>query len=174
MVLAVIAGQRLGRVPAARAWVDRLSLRLPIAGRVASMVVYSRLASALATLLSSGVQLDRALQLAEHAVGNRVVAAKVRRVRDRVQGGETLTEALENTGGFPALLIRMVRVGESCGDLAGMLHNCNDHYEREIPRQIRKALAAGGPLLVLVLGAMVVWVALSIFMPLLQIGTALK
>lgn len=169
-----LGATRLRHVPPVRDALDRLVLRLPIIGRVMTLVTYARFASSLATLLSSGVQLDRALELSQYAVGNSYVRRAVARVRGRVQGGETLAEALTGTGGFPLLLIRMVRVGESSGDLVGMLRNSNEYFEREIPRVIRKALSAAGPVMVVSLGLMVVWVALAVFMPLMQIGAAVK
>jgi len=171
--LVLVAG-RLRHCPRVKHFLDGVLLRVPVAGHVASMVTFSRFSGSLATLLSSGVQLDRALQLAQHAVGNSVVARALQRTRDRVQGGETLTEAFSNTGGFPHLLIRMARLGESSGDLVGMLQNCNEYYERELPRAISRVLAAAAPMLVVLMGFMVVWVALSIFLPLLQIGSAIR
>jgi len=170
----VLAAGRLRHHPRVKRFLDRVLLRVPVAGHVVSMVAFSRLSGSLATLLSSGVQLDRALQLAQHAVGNSVIAKAVQRTRGRIQGGETLAEALGNTGGFPHLLIRLVRVGESSGDLVGMLQNCNEYYERELPRAIGRALSAAAPMLVVLMGFMVVWAALSIFLPLLQMGSAIR
>ncbi|MBD3235203.1 MAG: hypothetical protein GF330_00675 [Candidatus Eisenbacteria bacterium] len=170
----VLFATHLRHLPAVRDAIDRALLRLPVIGRVVHLVTYARFASSLATLLSSGVQLDRGLELAQFAVGNRVVSGAIGRVRDRVQGGETLADALVSTGGFPPLLVRMVRVGETSGDLVGMLQNTNDYFEREVPRVIRKALSAVGPIMVVTLGLMVVWVALAVFMPLMQIGEAVK
>jgi type II secretory pathway component PulF len=164
----------LGRSPAVRRAADRWILHLPVVSRVANLVIFSRFSSSMATLLNSGVTLDRALDLSEKTVGNSIVADAVKRTRDRVQSGATLAEALSNTGGFPHVLIRMVRVGEASGDLAGMLRNCNEFFEREIPQVIRKALAASGPALIALLGGMVVWVALSIILPLMQLGSAVK
>lgn len=164
----------LRRLPAVRAARDRVVLRIPIIGRVGRLVLFSRFSSSLATLISSGVPLGRALQLTEQAIGNSVVAQAVLRTRERIEGGATLAEALTNTGGFPQLLVRMVRVGESSGDLAAMLQNSNEYFEREIPRVIRKAMAACSPALIVLMGALVTWIALSIFLPLLQLGSAIR
>ncbi len=168
-----LAIDQLRRHPRGRRALDGAKLRAPLLGRLLSMVAFSRLASTLSTLLSSGVQLNRALMLTQGAVGNRVIAEALGRVGERIESGETLAEALARSGRFPRILIRMARVGEHSGDVAGMLKRCSEHYERLIPVMIRKLLSAFGPIMVVFLALTVGMAALSIFLPLIQIGDAI-
>lgn len=152
----------------------RVGLKVPILGRLLEMVALARLATALSSLLAAGVQLIRAMTLVERVVGNPVMTSNVRRARDLIESGTTLGESLALSGGFPKLFIRMVRVGEASGNLEGMLERCASYYEREIPILIQKLLGAFGPAMVVFLAATVGVAALSVFLPLLQIGTAIK
>lgn len=164
----------LRRKPRFKRIMGRVGLKVPILGRLLEMVALARLATALSSLLAAGVQLIRAMTLVERVVGNPVMTSNVRRARDLIESGTTLGESLALSGGFPKLFIRMVRVGEASGNLEGMLERCASYYEREIPILIQKLLGAFGPAMVVFLAATVGVAALSVFLPLLQIGTAIK
>jgi type II secretory pathway component PulF len=172
IVLGILLNQ-IYRRPRGRLVLDAAKLNAPVIGSLVSMIVFSRMSGTLATLLGAGVQLDRALSLTRGAVGNRVVANAINETADSIQAGDTLTEALERTGTFPRILLRMTRVGENSGDVSGMLARCNEHYDRLIPIRIRRLLSAFGPAMVVFLAMTVGVAALSIFLPLLQIGAAL-
>ncbi|MFH1679762.1 MAG: type II secretion system F family protein [Candidatus Eisenbacteria bacterium] len=160
--------------PKTRFGIDALILRIPLIGRLIRMSAYARFSEMIATLLVSGVPLDRALGLAQNGVGNRVIGRAVAYSRDAIQGGESFSGALSGTGQFPQLVIRMVKVGETSGDVPGMLSNLVQHYEREMPYLFRKAMSALGPATIVVLVVMVGFAALAVFQPLLQIASALR
>ncbi len=164
----------LRRKPRFKRLMGRAGLKVPILGRLLEMVALARLATALSSLLAAGVQLIRAMTLVEGVLGNPVMTTNVRRARNLIESGTTLGESLALAGGFPKLFIRMVRVGEASGNLEGMLERCASYYEREIPILIQKLLGAFGPAMVIFLAATVGVAALSVFLPLLQIGTAIK
>jgi len=160
--------------PKTRYAIDSLILRLPAIGKMVRMSAYARFSEMISTLLVSGVSLDRALGLAKDGVGNRVIGRAVARSRDAIQGGESFSAALAGTGQFPHLVIRMAKVGETSGDVPGMLANLVQHYEREMPYMFRKAMSALGPATIVLLVVMVGFAALAVFQPLLQIASALN
>jgi type IV pilus assembly protein PilC len=109
-------------------------------------------------------------------VPNRRVGASVREAREAILGGETLGEALEATKVFPPLVLRMVRLGEQSGRLVEALEKAATLYDREIPRKTKRVLDLLNPLLTVILGALLMFVILSVMMPLYgmyqQIGTS--
>ncbi len=173
-VVLALAFNHLRRRPRGRRALDLFKLNAPVVGRLFQMVVYSRLAGTLATLLSAGIQLNRALTLVRGVVGNSVVATAIAHVEERIESGDTLAEAFARAHAFPKILIRMTRVGEGSGDVPGMLQRCAEHYDRLIPVAIRKLLSAFGPAMVVFLALTVGVAAFSIFLPLLHIGAALQ
>ncbi len=162
------------RRPVGREFIDNLALRFPLVGEITRMAAFSRLASTLKTLLNAGVPLDRSLDLAHRGVGNRVIARAIAYSREEIHGGATFTEALMRSGSVPSVFIRMVKVGESTGDIPGMLARLTEHYEREMPHRVQKVTSAIGPITVIILAAVVGLAALAVFMPMLEIAGAIN
>ena len=152
---------------------DRLILRIPVIGPLVMTVALARLATTFAALLTAGVQLGESLELTHNSVSNRVIEEGVRQSAEWVEVGDSLGEAFDRAGVFPRFFVRMIHVGEASGDVAGMLMSSANFYEREVPRRMRKLFAAIGPATVAILTVMATVVALSVFLPLMQIGTGL-
>jgi general secretion pathway protein F len=172
--LAAFAFAEFRRRPFGRGLLDRFYLRIPLVGRIVEMASIARIAHTLSVLIDSGIVLDRALELARKAADNRVFADAVSEVRDRIHGGDTFGAAMERTGRFPRLALRLARTGESSGDLTGMLERLAQHYEREMPYLVRRIVSAIGPITVFTLAGTVLLAALSIFLPLLRITSAIS
>ncbi|MBN1827238.1 MAG: type II secretion system F family protein [Candidatus Eisenbacteria bacterium] len=171
--LGAIGWPRLRRYPPFRMLTDRIALNLPILGRIVKMAAFSRMAGTLATLLASGISLERALDLSQSSTGNRVIGRAIGAVLDWIRAGETFSGALARSGRFPQVVVRMAMVGESSGDLPGMLSNLSQHYDREMPNLFRKTIAAMTPLLIVGLVVMVGFAALAVFMPLMEVTSAI-
>ena len=173
LVLSIAVYPRLRRSPRFRMGRDTLLMRMPIAGNVVKMATYSRMAGTLSTLISSGIQLDRALGMTRFAVGNMVISRAIERTREQIQGGATLSESLEREGHFPRMVIRMATVGETSGDLPGMLGRLSEYYDREMPNLFQKTVAAINPILIVTLVIIVGFAALAVFLPLMEITTSI-
>jgi type IV pilus assembly protein PilC len=103
--------------------------------------------------------------LSEGIVGNRVVAAGLRRAAQQISEGTGITAAFQNTGIFPPLVIRMLKVGEATGALDGALRNVSYFYNREVKEMIEKVQSMIEPAITVVLGVMVGWIMLSVMGP---------
>ncbi|MGC8666737.1 MAG: type II secretion system F family protein [Chthonomonadales bacterium] len=173
----------LGTVALFRAWVatpsgrqsfDALRLSLPLFGPLALKIVMARFVRTLGTLLGGGVAILESLDIAATAVGNSVTAAAVASARDSVRQGETLSAAMEKTGGFLPLVIHMSAVGEETGRLAGMLVRTADTLDFEVDNTMRRLTSLVEPLVVLMMGGFVGFVVLSILLPIFQSSTIVK
>ena len=158
-----------GRTEQGRSRRDRLRLRLPFFGPFYRQVLTVSFTRSLSILLSSGVNLIAALELAGRVVDNRLLAGTLNLTREAVSRGETLADSLQAAGLFPALLVEMVRVGEESGTLAALLGRTAAFYEREISYLAARLGAMLEPLLLLFVGALVGALVYSIFAPIFQV-----
>ncbi|MEI9475841.1 MAG: type II secretion system F family protein [Deltaproteobacteria bacterium] len=164
-----IVGVRLfSQTRKGRLMLDKLKLKLPIIGELIKKVYLSRFTHHLSLLLQAGIGIYDALFAVEKVVGNLVFSKAIREVRDQVQGGSTLTEALERAAVFPPMVIRMMSVGESTGTLDEVLAKVSQYYDQEVPSTVKKVLSAAEPALIVLLAVVVLAVALSVYVPIYQ------
>lgn len=145
--------------------VDRLKLQLPPVGPIYQKIILARFTSNFALLYHAGVTVLDCIRIGESLVGNSVVAEALQRVRRQISEGVGLTTSFENTGLFPPLVLRMMKVGESSGALDASLENVSYFYNRDVRESIERVQALIEPTLTLVLGAMLGWVMLSVLGP---------
>jgi general secretion pathway protein F len=170
-VLAVaVAWQAVARSEGGGLQLDAWLLGLPIAGDVLRRVEVGRAIRTLGTLLSSGVPLLGALDVAREGAGNRVIAAALAAVHTGVKRGEGLARPMAETGAFPSLVVHMVRVGEETGRLDDMLGRVAGTYEREVRVAVRRLVATLEPAIIVVLGAVVLTIVLAILLAILSVN----
>jgi general secretion pathway protein F len=169
LVLA-LAWQAVVRSDGGRLWVDQALLALPIAGEVFRKVEVGRAVRTLGTLLSSGVPLLGALDVAREGAGNLVLQNALAAVHGGVKRGEGLARPMAATGTFPPLVVHMVRVGEETGRLDDMLGRVAGAYEREVRVAVRRLVATLEPAIIVVLGAVVLAIVLAILLAILSVN----
>jgi type II secretory pathway component PulF len=175
LFIAGIIGLKMGRrIPSVASLIDTVKLKLPILGDLNHMIAISRFAHNLALLYRSGVPILTSLLLCRGLVGNAVVENAVQKVHDKVASGEPISEAMRRQPVFPSLLLRMVAMGETSGNLDAALENVSAFYNDVIPRRIKKIFSIVEPALILFLVGLVGTVALSIFLPILSLMSAIR
>lgn len=145
---------------------DAIKLRLPVIGGLVEKICLSRFSHHLGILLRTGVDISQSLSIAERLVGNAVIAQAISEAKEKVTQGGSLWRSLQETGVFPPLVIRMIFVGETTGTIDSTLERVTAYYDREIPATVKKVFAVLEPLMIVVLAAIVLLVALAIFIPL--------
>ncbi|QBS37587.1 type II secretion system F family protein [Thermaerobacter sp. FW80] len=151
-----------------RRW-DAWKLRLPIIGPLAQALVLARITRALATLYRSGLPMLESLAAAGALAGNRVFTAALAQARSALQRGASLASALGAPGVFPQVLVDLVAVGEATGALDELLDRAARLYEDEADRRLDGLTTLVEPVLVLVMGAVVGFVAISVVLPILAL-----
>ncbi len=159
------------RQPGRSAQLDRLLLRVPFAGGVATKFAASQMARTLATLLGGGIPLVQALDVTARAVGNRHIAQQLDAVARSVREGQPLAASMDARGTFPTVAVEMVEVGESTGALGEMLNAVADFFDEEIETTLARFLTLVEPVLLVVMGIVIAGLLLALYMPLLQLGT---
>jgi len=160
--------------PRARYWFDYAILRLPVTGEILQKIILARFANFFALMYRSGITILEAVKTSEEIVANRYVADGIQRAGQQINAGESMSEAFQNLGMFPPLVIRMLRVGESTGALDTALMNVTYFYNRDVRDSVDKALKLLEPTLTLVLGGMLALIMFSVLTPIYDIIGKIK
>jgi len=158
--------------PAGRyAW-DRFKLRIPIAGKIVTKATLARFARSLSIALKSGVPIVQALSVVEQVVDNTYIGQRIEQIRDGVERGETLLRTTVTTGVFTPVVLQMISIGEESGELDEMLREVAEMYQREVEYELKTFSAQLEPILIVMLGALVLVLALGVFLPMWDLGRA--
>jgi type IV pilus assembly protein PilC len=146
------------------AW-DGFKLKIPRIGQVQQKIILSRFANFFAMMYAAGIPILSSLEIAEGIIDNHMIRAALVRSRDDIEQGEPISTSLANTGMFPPLVVRMLKIGETTGKLDKALLNISYFYERDIKDSIEKLQAMIQPAMTVVLGLLLGWVMLSVLGP---------
>jgi len=155
-----------------RLW-HRTLLRLPIIGPIAIKQGVSRIAMIIGTLTRSGVDLTRAVELAEQSTHNVIFKHALHECGQRIAAGEEIADALRQSEAFPPLAIRVFSVGQDSGKLDEMLFRLADDYDKQVATASARFTALLEPVLILVLAVMVGFLLLATILPILEAGNVM-
>jgi type IV pilus assembly protein PilC len=158
---------------AALRW-DRFKLAIPIVGNVYRKIILSRFANLFAMMYASGIAIVDTVRTAQDIVGNREVRDALVRVEQSIAEGQNVTAAFASARLFPPLVIRMLRVGEHTGSLDQALKGVSYFYERDVKESVERLQTLLEPVLTILLGGLMLWVATSILGPIYDIITKMK
>ncbi len=153
---------------------DRWRLGLPVFGRLFRLVALSRFASTLGTLLAGGVDVIQALEIAGRAVNNAVLEEAIEEARREIQEGHSIAEPLRRSGVFPPLLTQMVAVGERSGRLEEMLAKAAEAYDQEVETMVGSLTALLGPVMILGMGLVVLFIVLAVLLPIFEMSQIVR
>ncbi|MEW6046142.1 MAG: type II secretion system F family protein [Bacillota bacterium] len=153
---------------------ERLLLRLPVLGRIASRSAAARVCRNLALLLETGTPAVRALESAARTAGFSLLESELGRARDTLQGGGSFAVSLEGSRFFPGTARKMVAVGESSGQLPGMLSQAARLLELEVDGLMQRLPPFVETAMLLVVGGNVAFVMLSLFLPIVTLYQAVQ
>ncbi|HZG45864.1 MAG TPA: type II secretion system inner membrane protein GspF [Allosphingosinicella sp.] len=171
LLLMVFLFSRALREENLRLGFDRFLLRLPLLGRLQRDLHAARLARTLSTMVASRLPLLEGLRLTTQTVHNRVLRKASADIAEAVRTGGSLSGALKRAGVFPPLLVYLTASGEASGRLDMMLERAADYLEREFDTFTATALALLEPAIIIIMGAVVAVIVLSILLPILQLDT---
>jgi len=178
MVGAVIGGlvalRRYIRTPKGRYQYDYLKLKVPLIGELVLKLAVARFARTFGTLVASGVPLMRTLEIVGETSGNAVLATAIEGTRASIREGQPLSTPFAATGLFPPMVIHMMDIGEESGRLSEMMVRIADFYEQEVDAAIKGLTSMIEPLLIVFLGGIVGFIAISIMMPMFKLVSAIQ
>ncbi|MDP2832651.1 MAG: type II secretion system F family protein [Pseudomonadota bacterium] len=152
---------------------DKILLSVPIVGKVVHKAALARFAKGLGMTYQSGVPIVQGLTNAAQVVGNAFIASRIEQMRDGVERGESLTRTATTTGVFTPVVLQMMAVGEETGELDRLLTEIGELYQRDVEYEIRTLSEQIEPILITGLGAIVLVVALGVFLPIWDLGSTM-
>jgi general secretion pathway protein F len=176
IVVGVVAGLGIAWVAAwlataeGRLARDGFMLRMPIFGPLVLMLAVSRFARTLATLLRSGVPLLKAMDIVKNVLDNAKLEAVVETAAASIREGESIAGPLKRSGNFPPIVTHMIAVGERSGQLEQMLENVARAYDTQVETRVQALTSLLEPLMIVVMGGGVGFIAFAILMPLIQMN----
>ncbi len=146
-------------------WADAVKLKMPVFGKINTMVTVSKFVRTTAMMASAGVPLDKALQMAIKVVDNSHIKKIGKDIQEKVMTGSTLAEPLANHQIFPAIIIQLATAGEEAGVLPQMLLKGVEFVEDKTQRMVMALIAKIEPVLTLIMGLLVGLVLLGVYLP---------
>lgn len=172
LVAAVLAFRAWTRSERGRLAWDTLKLRIPIAGKIVLKAALARFARSFALAMKSGVPVVQGLTLVAQTVDNAHIGRQIERMREGVERGESVLRTAAAAGVFTPVVLQMVMVGEESGALDDMMSEIADMYQREVEYELKTLSAQIEPILIVALGALVLMLALGVFLPIWDLGSA--
>lgn len=164
----------LKKSPEARYRADGLKLKVWMVGPILHKIILARFATFFALMYASGITILDSIRLSEKIASNLVVEDGLQRAGKLISEGHSITAGFQNTGMFPPLVIRMLKVGEATGELDKALHNISYFYNRDVKESIEKVQAMIEPVMTVVLGLILGWIMLSVLGPIYDTISKLK
>ena len=149
---------------------DRFKLRWIAIGDLIKKVEVARFSRTLGTLLQSGVSILPALNLVKEISQNQAISRSIAYVHDRLREGKGISRSLEETDVFPPLAVHMIGVGEETGRLDEMLIKVAETYEANVQNTVKRFVSLLEPLIILVMGAVVGFIVISILLAIFSIN----
>ena len=150
---------------------DGLKLRIIIFGSLMKKVALAKFARTLCTLIKSSVPILKALEIVGATSGNKVLEKTLSSVGIGVKEGKTIAEPLSKSRFFPAMVVKMISVGEKTGALEDMLTKIADFYESEVDAAVDGLTSVIEPVLICFLGIIIGSIVIAMFLPILKMST---
>ncbi len=149
---------------------DRIMINSPVFGDVIQKSSVARLARTLSTLLSSGVNMLEAIDIAANTAGNHVIEVALKNCKEAVSSGKPFHLPLSRQKEIPQMVAQMVAIGEQTGSLDTMLSKIADFYEDEVENAVRAMTSLIEPFMMIVLGGIIAFILVAMYMPVFQMG----
>lgn len=153
--------------------IDTLKLKLPAIGDLVLKMAISRFARTFATLIASGVPMMRSLEIVGETAGNVVISTSVDNARNAIREGQKISAPLAQSGLFPGMVTQMIDIGEETGRLSEMLVKVSDFYDEEVEQAVKALTSLIEPCLIVVMGGIVGFIAVSIMAPIFKLVSSI-
>jgi type IV pilus assembly protein PilC len=168
-VLAFAAVKLLERFDPRVIIIDQLKIRMPFIGRVIHENAIAVFARTMAILISGGIPVPDAADIAVETFANKYYYSKVRAIPEKIRQGNLLSGVLAEIAIIPRILVELVRVGETSGNLTAVLDESAEYYERSIDNRINTLISLIEPVIIIALGLVVAMMLVSVYLPIFSI-----
>jgi len=174
MIAVFIGFKQYGKTPKGRYQLDYMKLKFPIVGEIALKMSIARFTRTFGTLINSGVPMMRSLEIVGETLNNKVLTEAIDITRTSIREGQKLSEPLSRSGLFPNMVTCMIDVGEESGRLSEMLVKVGDFYDVEVEQTIKGLTSMIEPMLIIFMGCVVGFIAISVMTPIFKLVNSVK
>lgn len=174
IIIGVVFLRRYIKTPKGKFQFDSLTLRIPLIKVILTKVAIARFARTFASLMGSGVTVLEALQVTSHALGNSVIEQELLHASGEIREGRQLSQALSKSQLFPPIVSQMLAVGEETGKTDEVLAKVADFYEEEVDSVINSLSSVLEPIMIVIMGSMVGFIAVSVLGPITSLNQTLQ
>ncbi|MBL1148598.1 MAG: type II secretion system F family protein [Armatimonadetes bacterium] len=153
---------------------DFMKLKFPIVGELVLKMSIARFSRTFGTLISSGIPIMRALEIVGETSGNRVIVEAIENCRVSIREGQKLSAPMATSGLFPAMVTHMVDIGEESGRLSEMLVKVGEFYDAEVESTVKGLTSMIEPMLIIFMGIIVGFIAISVMTPIFKLVNSVK
>ena len=153
---------------------DTIKLHVPVIGQLANKIAVTRWTRTLGTLIGAGVPILDAINTSRETSGNEVFGKMLGNVHDSIRQGDTFAGPLKQSKTVDLIVSNMVAVGEETGDLDKMLLKIADNYDEQVDVLVASLMSLLEPIMVIVLGIIVMFIVLAVFLPMIQVISGLS
>ena len=168
-VFLVVGLKKVAATEKGRYILDKNMLRLPIFGPIIRKVAVAKFSRTFSTLVKSGVPILNALEIVGSTSGNKIIEEAITNSRESIRQGESISQPLGASKVFPAMVVRMIAVGEQTGKLELMLSKVAEFYEEQVDAAVSGLTSLIEPLVIGFLGTIIGGIVVALFLPILQI-----
>jgi len=163
---------RYGKTTAGAAVFSRAKMQIPVVGHVFKQLYLSRIADNLATMLGSGVQILRALEITSSVVGDPTYESILKKAAEDVKSGLPVSEALRKYPEMPGIMVAMMKIGEETGNMGSILQTIAKFYRREVSNSVDTLVSLIEPLMIVVLAVGVGFLLASVLIPIYNLASS--
>jgi type IV pilus assembly protein PilC len=174
LVAAIFLFRLWARGEAAREKLDRMKLRMPIAGEIWIKYQVAQLSRILGTLLTGGIPLVQAMETAADSLNTPLLKKAVETAGKGVREGQPLSGSLRASKMIPGLATDMIEVGESTGALPAMLNSIAEFFEEDVQTKMTATLSLVEPAIMIVMGSFVAFVLISLYLPIFSLADTIR
>ena len=153
---------------------DRIALMIPVMGTILEKSTVARTMRTLGTLVQSGVPILESLNIVKETAGNAVFERAFQRIYESIREGETIAQPLREARIVDDIVVNMIDVGEETGELDTMLNKIADNYDEEVENAVESLVSLLEPLMIVVLGGIIGYIVIALFLPLITLITKLS
>jgi len=164
----------MSRKPALSKVLNVWRWKLPVLGEILKSITIGRFCRTLGTLLSSGVSILKSLEVLRETTLSPLLAESLDYIYEKVEGGENLSDAMEETAIFPITVVKMVGIGEESGRVAPLLLEIAGDYEDEVSSALNAFVSLLEPILIVVMGVIIGFIVISLFFPIFTMGELIR
>jgi type IV pilus assembly protein PilC len=162
------------RTPKGHVFFSRMTLRIPLMGKIISQAFIAGFCKTMSTLLGAGVSVLEVFDILSTMTNNDIIKDAVIKAREHIVQGSNVSLSLASAGFFPNMVVKMIQVGEESGSLPQVLERTSDYYERKVDATIGTILGLLEPIMIVSVGGIVLVVILALYLPIFTMGDNMK